>query len=204
MNISPSAAPWTHIKTDRDRAAVGVRMGLNLVHQFAHLTWPVMPVMARKIHEAIQPIAGGPRSYSLAGSAHGRRRWTSWSRGTSRSIRPTLLFAKIRDEQVAEWKAAVWRVDVRRALASGRRLGLRSRAEPLPAIGAQGFQRREARLVVHLFGIAHPIAQIDIRQAARLAPPRHDPGSCRCPGCAHLRRDGKRNRPSKARRAAHR
>ena len=26
------AAPWTHIKTDRDKAAVGVRMGLNLVH----------------------------------------------------------------------------------------------------------------------------------------------------------------------------
>ncbi len=37
------AAPWTHIKTDRARAAVGVRMGLNLVHQFAHLIWPVMP-----------------------------------------------------------------------------------------------------------------------------------------------------------------
>ena len=31
------AAPWTHIKTDRAKAAVGVRMGLNLVHQFAHL-----------------------------------------------------------------------------------------------------------------------------------------------------------------------
>src|SRR3954468_14034687 len=41
------AAPWTHIKTDRARAAVGVRMGLNLVHLFAHLTWPVMPGMAK-------------------------------------------------------------------------------------------------------------------------------------------------------------
>jgi methionyl-tRNA synthetase len=51
------AAPWTHIKTDRARAAVGVRMGLNLVHIFAHLVFPVMPDMARKIHEAIQPIA---------------------------------------------------------------------------------------------------------------------------------------------------
>ena len=28
------AAPWTHVKTDRAKAAVGVRMGLNLVHLF--------------------------------------------------------------------------------------------------------------------------------------------------------------------------
>ncbi len=47
------AAPWTHIKTDRDRAAVGVRMGLNLVHLFAHLSWPVIPESAQKIHQAV-------------------------------------------------------------------------------------------------------------------------------------------------------
>ena len=45
------AAPWTHIKTDRAKAAVGVRMGLNLVHLFAHLAWPVMPNAAVAIHE---------------------------------------------------------------------------------------------------------------------------------------------------------
>jgi methionyl-tRNA synthetase len=97
------AAPWTHIKTDRDRAAVGVRMGLNLVHQFGHLTWPVMPVMARKIHEAIQPIAGGidlipwpdrPMAEALDELEPGQ------------SINPPeVLFAKIADEQVEEWKA---------------------------------------------------------------------------------------------------
>ena len=32
------AAPWTHIKTDRDKAAVGVRMGLNLIH--SSRIWP--------------------------------------------------------------------------------------------------------------------------------------------------------------------
>src|SRR4029077_8958155 len=53
------AAPWTHIKTDRAKAAVGVRMGLNLVHLFAHLAWPVMPKSAVSIHKTIQPIAGG-------------------------------------------------------------------------------------------------------------------------------------------------
>ena len=97
------AAPWTHIKTDRDRAAVGVRMGLNLVHQFGHLTWPVMPVMARKIHEAIQPIAGDaaiipwpdrPMAQALDELEPGQ------------TIHPPeVLFAKIADEQVAEWKA---------------------------------------------------------------------------------------------------
>ena len=64
-------------------------------------------------------------------------------------------------------------------------------AEPLPAVMAQRFQRREARLVIHLLGVAHPIAEIDIRQPARLARLRHDPGSCRCPGCAPPRRDGR-------------
>ena len=52
------AAPWTQIKTDRDKAAVGVRMGLNLVHLFTHLCWPVMPELAKKMHLAIQPIGG--------------------------------------------------------------------------------------------------------------------------------------------------
>src|SRR4029077_9570937 len=48
------AAPWTHIKADRPMAAAGVRMGLNLVHLFGHLAWPIIPASARKIHEAIQ------------------------------------------------------------------------------------------------------------------------------------------------------
>src|SRR5690348_4736756 len=57
------AAPWTHIKTDRAKAAVGVRMGLNLIHQFAHLMWPVMPSFARTIHECIQAVGGGGAGY---------------------------------------------------------------------------------------------------------------------------------------------
>jgi len=81
---------------------VGVRMGLNLVHQFAHLVWPVMPVMAKKIHEAIQPIAGDgaiipwpdqPMVEALNDLEPGQ------------TIHPPeVLFAKITDEQVAEWK----------------------------------------------------------------------------------------------------
>jgi methionyl-tRNA synthetase len=94
------AAPWTAIKTDRAKAAAGVRMGLNLVHLFGHLAWPVIPASARAIHEAIQPapeVIPWPDEpmvemlddldYDMAIRA------------------PDVMFAKITDEQVADWKA---------------------------------------------------------------------------------------------------
>src|SRR4029077_13673944 len=52
------AAPWTAIKTDRPRAAAAVRMGLNLVHLFGHLSWPFIPDSARKIHQAVMKAPG--------------------------------------------------------------------------------------------------------------------------------------------------
>ena len=96
------AAPWTLIKTDRDKAAVGVRMGLNLVHVFAHLVWPVMPEMAKKIHEAIQPI----------GYEKGAIPWPTMNMAEEldelepgQPINPPdVLFAKITDEQMEELK----------------------------------------------------------------------------------------------------
>ena len=82
------AAPWTLIKTDRARAAVGVRMGLNLVHIFAHLCWPVMPVMAKKIHEAIQPIGyEGEGADPLGGDGHGEGTGPARSRSADPSLR---------------------------------------------------------------------------------------------------------------------
>ena len=97
------AAPWTHIKTDRARAAVGVRVGLNLIHQFAHLLWPIMPSFAKTIHECIQPVGyrGGIIPFPSEGMAtllddltHGQ------------PIKaPEILIAKITDEQIAEWKS---------------------------------------------------------------------------------------------------
>ncbi len=94
------AAPWTHIKTDRDKAAVGVRMGLNLVHLFGHLAWPVMPTVGRAVHEAIQsapeiiPWPSEPMAEYLDSLEPGQP-----------INAPPVLFAKIADEQVAEWKA---------------------------------------------------------------------------------------------------
>ncbi|HEV2560671.1 MAG TPA: methionine--tRNA ligase [Rhizomicrobium sp.] len=93
------AAPWTHIKADRPRAAAGVRMGLNLVHLFGHLAWPVIPAAARKMHEAIQPAPDiipwpdKPMAEFL----------DQLEIGMKISV-PDVLFAKITDEQLAEWK----------------------------------------------------------------------------------------------------
>jgi methionyl-tRNA synthetase len=93
------AAPWTHFKTDRAKAAVGIRMGLNLVHLFGHLTWPVMPTAAKAIHEAIQPAPAiipwpdEPMAEFLSQLDPGQ------------AINPPeVLFSKITDEQVGEWR----------------------------------------------------------------------------------------------------
>ena len=114
MNISPAPRPGPMIKTDRAKAAVGVRMGLNLVHIFAHLAWPVMPEMAQKIHEAIASIHARNIGYEAERRrSPGDVRCRRWRRkldparsAASRSIRPMCCVAKITEEQVAEWKAA--------------------------------------------------------------------------------------------------
>jgi methionyl-tRNA synthetase len=93
------AAPWTHVKTDRAKAAVGVRMGLNLVHLFGHLAWPVIPSAARTIHDSIMPapeIIPWPAE-PMAGFLD------RLDAGQKIQV-PHVLFAKIADEQVAEWK----------------------------------------------------------------------------------------------------
>ncbi len=145
------AAPWTHIKTDRAKAAVGVRMGLNLVHLFAHLSWPVMPVMARKIHESIQPTGDGdiipwpddmPLAEELDDLEHGITIGTS-----------DVLFAKRHRRAGCRVEAAIWR------RASWTRS---ARREPLPAILAESLKRQRSRLVVHFLATAPPLAEIDV------------------------------------------
>ena len=93
------AAPWTAIKTDRDRAAAAVRMGLNLVHLFGHLSWPLIPASAKKIHEAVMPAPetipwpDEPMAEFLDGLTPGQ------------AIHPPdVLFAKLTDEQIADWE----------------------------------------------------------------------------------------------------
>jgi methionyl-tRNA synthetase len=93
------AAPWTAMKTDPARAAAGVRMGLNIVHLLGHLSWPVMPTMARAIHDVIQesppviPWPDEPMAQFLDQLEPGQK-----------INPPEVMFAKITEEQVAEWR----------------------------------------------------------------------------------------------------
>jgi methionyl-tRNA synthetase len=94
------AAPWTTIKADRARAAASVRMGLNLVHLFGHLSWPFIPEAARTIHQAVQeaPAVITWPDEKMADFLNGLE--------PGQAIAPhPVLFAKIADEQIAQWEA---------------------------------------------------------------------------------------------------
>ncbi len=94
------AAPWTATKTDRERAAVGVRTGLNAVALFAILAQPFIPDSAKMVLDAM-------------GVPDGNRRWPDHRDASvwdalpreHRFTPPDVLFKKIEDEQVAEWSA---------------------------------------------------------------------------------------------------
>jgi methionyl-tRNA synthetase len=89
------AAPWTALKTDRHRAAVGVHTGLSLVSLFARLAAPVIPSSAARIAASV-----GETDLS----------WPSADEPVLDRLpvgRPVaaaeVLFRKIEDAQVAEW-----------------------------------------------------------------------------------------------------
>ena len=94
------AAPWTAIKQDRARASVGVRMGLNLVHLFAHLAWPIIPTAAAAIHGAIEPA---PPVVSWPDKPMAQY-LDQLDAGRAINV-PEMLFAKVSDEQIAEWQS---------------------------------------------------------------------------------------------------
>jgi methionyl-tRNA synthetase len=92
------AAPWTAIKTDPDRAALGVRIGLNLVQLFAEVAAPFVPDAASRILAAfgrtLQDAAwpAGPAAQLLDRLAPGRS-----------VTAPEVLFRKIEDADIALW-----------------------------------------------------------------------------------------------------
>ena len=91
------AAPWTAIKMDRDRAAVVVRTGLNLVALFARVSAPMIPFAAEKIADALGQSYPGPWpgpdvALELSRIAPGTPIRT-----------PEVLFRKIEDAQIAQW-----------------------------------------------------------------------------------------------------
>lgn len=89
------AAPWTALKTDRDRAAVGVRTGLNLVALFARLAAPILPFTAPKIAAsvAVEDLSWPGADEDLL------NRLPVGGKVEAQGV----LFAKIEDAQVAEW-----------------------------------------------------------------------------------------------------
>jgi methionyl-tRNA synthetase len=89
------AAPWTALKTDRDRAAVGVRTGLNLVALFARLAAPILPFSAEK-------IAASVGSTDLSWPGADEDVLNSLALGQAVAAQG-VLFAKIEDAQVTEW-----------------------------------------------------------------------------------------------------
>jgi methionyl-tRNA synthetase len=93
------AAPWTAIKTDRDRAAVIVRTALNLAALYARMSAPFIPFAAEKIGEAFQ-LAWPPAWPSDDAAAE----LSSVPAGLAVRA-PEVLFKKIEDEQIADWTA---------------------------------------------------------------------------------------------------
>ena len=91
------AAPWTAVKTDRERAAVAVRTGLNLVALFARISAPVIPFAAAVIAEAVgEPVDGAWPS------ADGAAELGRLPPGRPVAA-PPVLFRKVEPAQVAEW-----------------------------------------------------------------------------------------------------
>ncbi len=93
------AAPWTAIKEDKERAAASVRCALNLIVLFAALSRPVIPFTADKMFAifGLDPETAS-RWPSSANEALSR------FKGGEAFTPPDVLFAKIEEDQVAEWR----------------------------------------------------------------------------------------------------
>ncbi len=91
------AAPWSAFKTDPDQAAMQIRLALNLIRLYAVLSQPFIPDAAERIMQAL-----------------GCDDW-SWPEGAAPALDhlpaghpftvPDVLFAKITDDQRADWAA---------------------------------------------------------------------------------------------------
>lgn len=95
------AAPWTHYKTDVNQAAVGVRVGLNLVALFGIIAQPIIPDAADKILAAMN-IPAGNRTWKFGDKDDIAKLIDALPIGLEIGA-PDVLFTKIEDSDVAEW-----------------------------------------------------------------------------------------------------
>lgn len=91
-----SAAPWSTIKTDADKAAMQVRTGLNLIAFYAGVSGPFIPFAAEAMAQAMGTGTDWPQDAETA--------LTALPPGHGFTV-PENLFAKISDESRAEWEA---------------------------------------------------------------------------------------------------
>ena len=93
------AAPWTAIKTDPERAAVIVRTGINLVGLFARASAPFIPFAAETTALAVGE--GYPGAWPGTDGALELSRIEA-----GRPVKaPEVLFKKLEDAQIEDWKA---------------------------------------------------------------------------------------------------
>ena len=95
------AAPWTHYKTDVNQAAVGVRVGLNLVALFGIIAQPIIPDAAEKILAAVN-VPEGNRTWNF-GDADGIASLIDALPVGLEIGTPDVLFTKIEDSDVEAW-----------------------------------------------------------------------------------------------------
>ena len=95
------AAPWTHYKTDINQAAMGVRVGLNLVSLFGILAQPIIPDAASKILDAMN-IPENNRSWNFASTETITKLIDALPFGHAINS-PDVLFTKIEDNDVEIW-----------------------------------------------------------------------------------------------------
>lgn len=101
------AAPWSHLKSDPVRAAVGIRTAVGLVALSAAFSWPIIPTTAQKVWHAIGHD-GSPEWPSSARDAlwlaedHLSKDVVAPHLLTRRTEIPEVLFEKLTPEWVDE------------------------------------------------------------------------------------------------------
>ncbi len=95
------AAPWTTIKSDPAAAAASVRTGINLIRLIAALSAPIIPDIA----EALAATLGLTRADLAWPKGRAVEELAKLPPGHKFQV-PPVLFAKVAEEQVAEWTQA--------------------------------------------------------------------------------------------------
>lgn len=92
-------APWLEIKTDKEGAALTLRTAMNLIHLYAVVSEPFIPVTAKTMREAFS-LADDTAAWVSQDEA---KALTSVPAGTPFTV-PPVLFAKLTDEDLATYK----------------------------------------------------------------------------------------------------